>query len=85
MRRAARWLAFALLWAGALAATPAGAQDEAPDAGAVVVRRHVERPPEGSMRRGPVPVPGWAVWICGGLIVAGSAGALAWRLKRSGR
>jgi hypothetical protein len=57
----------------------------APDAGAVEVRTRVERPPEGSMRRGALPVPAWGVWVCGGLVVAGALAALGWRLRRSAR
>jgi hypothetical protein len=68
-----------------LGASPAiaGAQDE--DAGAVRVVVHVERPPEGSARRGLLPAPDWALYVGGGLGVAAAGGALAWRLARSRR
>ena len=76
-------LVLALLASLALPA-PLRAQ-EAPDAGAVIVRSHVERPPEGSLRRGSLDVPGWVVLLGGGAVAALAAGALAYRLGRRRR
>lgn len=42
----------------------------------------VERPPEGSWRRGALPVPDWVVYASGAVLVCGAAGALVWRAKR---
>ncbi|HEY8430910.1 MAG TPA: hypothetical protein VIL20_21170 [Sandaracinaceae bacterium] len=71
----ARALATAALVA-LLCAAPATAQQ---DAGAPALRVRVVRPPEGSMRRGILPVPDWAVYAAGGLLAAVAAGVLAWR------
>lgn len=53
------------------------------DAGPARVRIHVERPPEGTLRRGVYPVPAWLVYLGGGLVVAGAAGVLVYRIARS--
>ena len=66
-----------------LASAPAAAQE--PDAGVTRVRTRVVRPPEGSMRRGSLPVPGWLVYLGGGVVVLGAGAALAWRLGRKKR
>ncbi len=54
----------------------------AQDAGVVAPRVRVVRPPEGSLRRGPIVAPAWAVGLGGGLVVVAAAGALAWRASR---
>lgn len=79
---ARRWLLGALFAAlCALATAPLEAQD----AGTVTVRAHVERAPDGSLRRGRLDVPGWVVVLGGGAIAALAAGALAYRLRRNRR
>lgn len=70
--------------AAAFPAASAHAQEDA-DAGKVRVRTRVVRPPEGSMRRGNLPVPSWLVYALGGLIVVGAGGVLAWRVARKKR
>ena len=59
----------------------------AQDAGAEAVRTvvQVERAPEGSMRRGALPVPEWAVWAGASIIILGAAVALGYRIGRSKR
>ncbi|MCA9611068.1 MAG: hypothetical protein KC619_35985 [Myxococcales bacterium] len=69
-----------LLLIALLGAMPASAAAQDEDAGAVTVEVHTERPPEGSLRRGVVPAPSWALYAGGGLLVAAAAGALGWRL-----
>ena len=71
-------LLFFLLVGGLAVASTTLAQD----AGPLRFRTRVERPPEGSLRRGPLSVPGWVVYAGGGLIVVAAAGALAWRIRR---
>lgn len=68
-------------------ATPlaGAAQTEDADAGATVVRTIAERPPEGSLRRGALPVPAWAVWVAASVVVLGAALGLGYRLGRSKR
>lgn len=72
-----------LLLLASLGASVARAQDE--DAGAQRTRTRVIRPPEGSLRRGVIPSPDWAVYVGGGLIVAAAAGALAYRVGKKRR
>lgn len=72
----ARALLTALLLTILAVAAPALAQD---DAGVPAPRVRVVRPPEGSMRRGPLPAPEWVVYAVGGAIVSAAAGFLAWR------
>lgn len=72
------------LWALSVTVPDASAQDPA-DAGAVRVRTTVERPPEGSLRRGTVPVPSWGIWVCASVVVAGAALGLALRIGLSKR
>ena len=74
----------ALLLIAALSLAPAIAIAQ-PDAGAARIRTHEERPPEGSLRRGLVGLPRWAVYALGAVIAAGAAGALAHRVARSRR
>ncbi len=69
-----------LLLIALLALLPAGAAAEDEDAGAVTVTVHTERPPEGSLRRGIVPAPGWALYLGGGALVAAAATALLVRI-----
>ena len=64
-----------------LAASSVSAQEGEPPVPAV--RTRVERPPEGSMRRGRWGVPSWAVYLGGGLVVASAAGVLARRMLRA--
>lgn len=62
----------------------ARAQDES-EAPTERVHTRVVRPPEGSLRRGPWPVPGWVPYAGGGLVLAAAAGALAYRARKSRR
>lgn len=73
-----------LAWAlsvGVAAAQAPGAEAD-PDAGAVVVRTTVERPPEGSMRRGAWAVPTWVVWAGAAVLIAGAVAGLGYRIGR---
>lgn len=79
MRRLLLGLSLAL----AVLVSPAAAQEE--DAGAARTRTRVIRPPEGSLRRGAFPVPGWVLYVGGGLVVAAAGGALAYRIRKSRR
>lgn len=54
----------------------------AEDAGVVEPRVRVVRPPEGSLRRGALAVPGWGVGVAGGTLVLAAAGVLVWRASR---
>lgn len=71
-----RWLALALATSlfAALGAPLAGAQEPAPPV-------RVVRPPEGSLRRGALPVPGW-IALAGGAALAGAAGYSIFRASR---
>lgn len=64
-----------------LAASSVSAQESEPPT--PTVRTRVERPPEGSMRRGHWGVPSWAVYLGGSLVVASAAGVLARRMRRA--
>jgi hypothetical protein len=66
----------------ALFAAAAIAHAQEADAGGPVTRVRVIRPPEGSLRRGRVQVPGWVLGLGGGAIVVAAAGALVWRASR---
>ncbi len=71
----ARALRVAFFLASLALAAPALAQDGG--APQPVVR--VVRPPEGSMRRGALPAPEWAVYACSGAMIVAAAGVLVWR------
>ncbi len=71
-----------ILAQGALAQDTADGSSPGPH---VTVEVHTERPPEGTLRRGRLAAPAWAVYVgAGGLLVA-AAGALAVRLRRGRR
>ncbi|MBX3276266.1 MAG: hypothetical protein KF729_38795 [Sandaracinaceae bacterium] len=55
------------------------------DAGAEHVVVHTERPPEGSLRRGLLAVPGWTLYVGGAALALAAGGVLVWRLARSRR
>jgi hypothetical protein len=73
-----RWLALSVL----LAALAAPLASHGQDAGVHAVRARVERPPEGSLRRGALPVPGWVVLAGGATLAVAAAGALLLRSSR---
>ena len=90
MRALARWMARATVvagavWALSMTAPRVDAQAAAPDAGVARVRTTVERAPEGSLRRGVLAVPGWAIWVTASLVIAGAALGLAIRIGRGRR
>ncbi len=66
----------------ALLAVAALARAQDSDAGVMATRARVVRPPEGSLRRGRLPLPGWAVGLTGGALSLGAAGWLIWRASR---
>jgi hypothetical protein len=71
---------FAGLLTVLLALIPRAASAQA-DAG-VHEHTRIERPPQGSLRRGAWVVPPWAAYAIGGAIAMGAAAALIARLRR---
>lgn len=79
-------LGSAVLGSAVLSAPAPSQAQAAVDAGAPqVVSTRVVRPPEGSMRRGALPVPEWAVWVGASVVILGAALGLGYRLGRSKR
>jgi len=80
-----RWLALSIaaLLLATLAA-PLASQAQAASAGASAPQVRTVRPPEGSLRRGALPVPEWVAIAGGSALALAAAGALILR-SRSGR
>jgi hypothetical protein len=78
-----RWLALPL--AAFLLAAPLASHGQAPDAGAPAPHVRTVRPPEGSLRRGALPVPEWVAIAAGATLAIAAAGALLLRSRSSRR